>query len=151
MEVREYSPTDVIMTFGGSVVEGWDKITTQRINESFKIVEGIRGKNTRIRINNTAATVEITLSQTSPTNYIFSEIVRMDEEYGTGRIEVMIKDIMTGEVFSSTEAFLERPSAYTFEEDISDRVWTMHCLSSNFSIGSSSPLGSLVENFRSIF
>ncbi|MCK9530500.1 MAG: hypothetical protein M0R77_08065 [Gammaproteobacteria bacterium] len=150
-DVREYSPSEVVMTFGGAIVEGWERLSIRRMHPSFRIVEGIRGKNTRVRIGNSAAEIDITLSQTSPTNLIFSQIVTLDEAYGTGRIEITLKDVLTGEVFQSTEAFLERPADKEFEAESSERVWKMYCLSSDMTMGSGGNWGSLVDRITSLF
>lgn len=150
-DVREYSPSEVVMTFGGYRVEGWERISIRRLQPSFRLVEGIRGKNTRVRINNTAAEIEIALTQTSPTNNIFSQIVEVDEQYGTGRIELTIKDVLTGESFQSTEAYLERPADKTFDADVTERVWKIVCLSSKSSMGTGGALGSLVDRISSFF
>lgn len=151
MDVREYSPTDVIMTFGGASVTGWEKIVVRRNNPTFKVVEGIRGQNTRVRNLNSSATVEIVLAQTSPTNYIFSQIVELDERYGTARIEMTIKDTLTGETFSTQDAFLEKPSDMSWEEDLSERTWIMHCMRSTFIAGRGGALGSLVDRVAGFF
>lgn len=139
------------MTFGGYRVEGWERISIRHLQPSFRLVEGIRGKNTRVRINNTAAEIEIALTQTSPTNNIFSQIVEADEQYGTGRIELTIKDVLTGESFQSTEAYLERPADKTFDADVTERVWKIVCLSSKSSMGTGGALGSLVDKISSFF
>lgn len=150
-EVREYSPSEVVMTFGGYRVEGWERISIRHLQPSFSLVEGIRGKNTRVRINNSVAEIEIALTQTSPTNNIFSQIVEIDEQYGTGRIELTIKDVLTGESFQSTEAYLERPADKTFDADVTERVWKMVCLSSKSNMGTGGALGSLVDRISSFF
>lgn len=149
MNVKEYSPSDVVITFGGAVVEGWERVVVKRNNPTFKMIEGIRGQNTRTRNLNSAAVVEIVLAQTSPTNYIFSQIVALDERTGSGRIEITIKDVLTGETFSSQEAFLEKPSDMSWEDDLTERTWTMHCLKSRFEAGSGGALGSLVDRVMS--
>lgn len=150
-DVREYSPSDVIMTFGGARVEGWERISVKRLLPSFQMVSGIRGVNGRKRLNNTSAEIDIVLSQTSPTNTIFSQIVEVDEMYGTARIEVTLKDVLSGEKFQSTEAFLERPADQSFSSDVSERTWKMICLSSKSTMGSGGALGSLVDRAVSLF
>ena len=150
-DVREYSPSDVVLTFGGTRVEGWNKITVRQQHPTFVIVHGIRGKNTRKRINNTAAEIELSLDQTSPTNTILSEIVKLDAQYGTGRIELTLKDTLTGESFSSTDAFIEGYADKGFDSDLSDRVWKIHCLTSYSTMGTGGALGSLVDKVSSFF
>lgn len=151
MEVREYAPGDVVMTFGGATVEGWESIRVRRMQPSFRMIQGIRDGNARVRVGNTAAEIEITLAQTSPTNYIFSKIVELDEKYGTGRIEVTIRDVLTGEGFQSTKAYLEAPAEIFLEGDVSNRTWKMTCLSSTFIRSTGGALGALVDKVTSLF
>ena len=139
------------MTFGGYRVEGWNKIVVRQQHPTFSVVHGIRGKNTRKRINNTSAEIEISLDQTSPTNTIFSEIVKLDAQYGTGRIELTLKDTLTGESFASTDAFIEGYADKEFDSDLSDRVWRIQCLTSHSTMGSGGALGSLVDKISSFF
>lgn len=150
-DVKTYSPSDVIITFGGASVSGWEKITITRTIPSFKMVEGIRGKNTRIKLNNSAATVDIELTQTSDMNSVFSQIVAQDERTGTGRIEITIRDVMGGEIFSSMQGYLEAPATKTYEGEISSRTWKLVCLSSSSEQGSGWSLGSLVDKVTSLF
>ena len=150
-DVREYSPSEVVMTFGGYRVEGWERIVIKRIHPSFRFVAGIRGQNTRVSLGNSAAEVEVILTQTSPTNSVFAQIVALDEQYGTGRIELTIKDVLSGEKFQSTQAYLESPAEQSFSSDISERSWKLVCLSSNSDMGTGGALGSLVDRVTSFF
>lgn len=130
MEVKTYSPADVHMTFGGVVVEGWESIRIVYSQPYFKIVKGIRNKNTRVRDRNSSATIEIVLSQSSDTNYILDAIAEQDRFYGTGRLEIMIKDRNGTEVFYTSEGFVEAPADRGYEADLVTRTWKIQCLSS---------------------
>jgi len=130
MSVRSYSPNDVTLTFGGYVLTNWDSIEVKRLQPSFKMVRGIRGKNTRIRTQNTAAEITITVPTTSITNVVLSEIVEQDEILGTGRIIVSIKDVSGMEVFNTPDAFIEGQAVRSYSSDMSTRVWTLQCMTS---------------------
>lgn len=127
--VQTYSPEEVVMTFGGYIVRGWDTIAISRDKPSFKTVHGIRGKNTRVRVGNTAAEITVDVPQTSFLNAVFEDIVRLDEEYGTGRIVLLIKDNLGTDIFQSQDAYIERPANLTFDTEISTRSWKINCLS----------------------
>lgn len=151
-DVKTYSPSDIIITFGGYLVVGWDSIIITRTIPAFKQVNGIRGKNTRVRINNTAATVEINLVASSDTNAVFSEIVKQDELFGGARIVAMIKDPLGSELFSTEEGYLESPATKNYESESGNRTWRLNCLSSRTTdTGNGSPLGSLIDNVTSLF
>lgn len=130
MEVKTYSPSDVFVTFGGAVVEGWESIRITYPQPFFKIIKGIRNKNTRIRDRNSSATIELILSQTSDTNYILGAIAEQDRMYGTGRLEITVKDSNGTEVFYTSEGFVESPSDRAYESDLTTRSWRIQCLSS---------------------
>lgn len=150
-DVKTYSPSDVLLTFGGYVIEGWDRIVITRTLPSFKQVNGIRGKNTRIRLNNTSATIDIDLVSTSNTNAVFTEIVKQDEMYGGARLVITVKDLLGGEVFSTEEGYLEAPATRTYEAEASVRPWKINCLTSGTGVGAGSPLGSLIDKVTSLF
>lgn len=149
-DVKVYSPSDVILTFGGAVVEGWESITVSRDSKAFKTVQGIRNKNAKVRNRNTAATIDINLSQISVTNTIFSQIVAIDEVTGGARIEVTLKDVMGGEIFSSNEAYFDGHADRSYEDEISTRRWRLNCLSSSFELSGGYSLGSLIDTISSI-
>ena len=149
--VQTYSPEEVILTFGGHVVRGWDTITISRDKPSFRKVHGIRGKNTRVRVGNTAAEITLEVPQTSFINAVFEDIVRIDEQYGTGRIVLLIKDNLGTDIFSSQDAYLERPADLTYDTEISTRQWKIECLSSGtdqgVGWGVASFIGGLADRF----
>lgn len=130
MDVRTYSASQVVMSFGGAIVEGWETISTSRDLPDFKTVNGIRGKNTRVRNRNTAASVEITLLETSPTNQIFNDIVALDKEIGGARLSFILKDTLGTEVFYSDEAYIEGIANREYAAELGERVWIVRCLSS---------------------
>lgn len=150
-DVATYSPSDIILTFGGYTIAGWDRITITKTLPSFRQVNGIRGKNTRIRVNNSAATIEIDLVNTSDTNTVFTEIVKQDEMLGGARLVVTVKDLLGSEVFSTEEGYIEAPATRTYEAEAGIRSWKINCLSSGTGIGSGSPLGSLIDNVTRLF
>ena len=152
MEVATYSPSDVVVTFGGYILEDWESITVERSLPSHKIITGIRGKNSRNAVKNTSATVTVELAQTSLANYIFQKIVELDEATGNGRISITIKDTLGGEVFYSDDTFIEAPASRTYSADISTRTWKMNCLSSTYNTSEESvSLSSIFDLARNLF
>lgn len=145
MTVQTYSPSDVIITFGGYVLENWDTVSVKRTTPSFKIIKGIRGKNTRVRSQNTSAEVTLTIPITSIGNTVLGEIVAQDELNGTGRLIMTIKDVQGFEVFSTAEAFVEKPADKEYGAEMSSRAWTIHCLSSQTAMSDNSALGSIFD------
>jgi hypothetical protein len=146
--VTTYSPSDVVFTMGGATLSGWDRITIKRNSPSYKMVRGIRGKNTRIKNPDTSATIEVVLTSTSESNQLFRNILDQDEKFGTGRLEISIKDTFGTEVFNTIEGYISSHPDIGYEPDISTRGWTIECLSSSFTNGEGWGVLSL---FNSIF
>lgn len=151
MDAETYSPSMVVLSFGGYTLKGWERISIRREAPVFRQVNGIRGKNTRIKVGNTAATVKIVVPQTSTLNPLLSELVRLDDQYGTGRISMVVKDLMGTEVFSSEDAYVENFAEMVFGDEISAREWTISCLSSETDNGEGWGAMSLSNPFNNIF
>lgn len=131
-EVRTYAPSEVYLTFGGYIVEGWNSINLNKQVPTFKTIVGIRGKNTRVRNKNTYSVIEINCDLTSEVNQILSSIVATDRSSGGGVLNVSLMDKSGSEVFSSTEAYIQDESNRMYDATISSRVWVIECLTSRF-------------------
>lgn len=147
-EISTYSPDSVILTIGGAYLVGWNSIAISRDSSQFSTIKGIRGKHTRVRSYDTAASVVIELPFSSEWNDIFSEIVTQDLQSATGRIELLLKDNSGRSLFKSSQAFVTRYADVTFDSTISSRVWNIQCLSTDVYVvgGSSNPSASLLSN-----
>lgn len=138
MTVQTYNPGDVVVTFGGYVLENWDSVEVTRLAPAFKMVRGIRGGAARVRTLNTSAEVIITLPMTSRANAILSMITQQDYETGNGRLEMTIKDVSGFEVFSTVDAFVEKQANMTYGREMPSRSWTICCMTSVISQSSGS-------------
>lgn len=127
MQVTTYSPQDVKLVIGGYTIVGWDSITISRLQETFKVIRGIRGKHTRASSGDTSATLTVSLVQTSPSNSFLTEIHRLDEERGTGRLELTLKDNSGTSVFNSNEAYIVSYPEATNTAGIEMRNWNIFC------------------------
>lgn len=128
--VNTYSPNDVTLAFGGYVLSGWNTINIKRVYDTFTPVDGIRGKNTRVRNRNTAAIINFSCLQTGEANDILSDIVTQDLTLGTGRISLTLKDGSGSSIFSSSEAYITGYPEVVFSDDFEYRVWTLRCSTS---------------------
>lgn len=135
MTVATYTPKEVSLLIGGSLVTGWDRITVQRNAESFRQVRGIRGKNTRVRNRDSSATMTVELAQTSITNSIFSQILQLDLAQGTGRLEWTLRDAKGEYVFQTNTGYVSSYPESGFSGEIETRRWTLLCDSSTIFVG----------------
>lgn len=131
LPVYTYSPEEVDLIVSGYRITGWNSIAVSRTSAGFTHIAGIDGKNTRIRNKDTGATIFIDVVRTSPVNTVFSEIHRKDLIYGTGRLEVMLKDKQGGSVFSSIEAYIDRYPDDAFTTEMNNRRWSITCQSTD--------------------
>lgn len=127
MDVFTYRPGEVIFTVCGFVIEGWTTITVARNAPVFRQVRGIRGKNTRVKMQDSSGTVRINLTQTSIANDVFSEILSLDQNTSSERLEIVIKDSAGTSLFSSTTAYLENFPESPYSASQTERVWTLLC------------------------
>lgn len=138
--VNTYTPSDVFLVIGGISVEGWNTISVLRQIQENRFIQGIRGKNTRVRNKNSHASIEVSLDMTSNTNRIFTEIVALDQETGAGRLEISLVDKSGTEVFSSNQAYIQGTAKRDYDSSNSPRVWVIECLTSRFSDGGGSTI-----------
>jgi hypothetical protein len=127
MEVFTYRPGEVVLTVCGYLVEGWTSISVTRNSPTFKQIRGIRGKNTRVRLQDASGSIKVALTQTAITNDVFSEIVSLDRGTGTQRLEVVVKDTAGTSLFSSATAYLDGYPEVTFSASQTERSWDILC------------------------
>lgn len=135
-EVFTYSPRDINLIISGHKVVGWNSIRVSLMSPSFRVIKGIRGKNTRVRDVDSSATVALSLDQTSVSNSLLEQIAFQDKQTGNGRLSVSLSNPHGSEMFFSDTAFIEGKSDIMFEGEITGREWVIHCLQSDQSSGS---------------
>lgn len=152
LSVFTYTPSEVKLIVGGYVVTGWEAISIRRNKRIFNPVEGIRGKNTRVKNLDTSATIAVPLIQTSQSNDVFSEILRLDSINGTGRISLTLKDRSGNSIFSSTEAYITDYPEASYTDDIETRNWTIYCQStSDYAVNGNASTSDLASIFSSAY
>ena len=148
-----YNPSDVRLKIGGYEVVGWDNVRIARTKFGFNPVQGIRGKHTRVPSGDTSASITLTLVQTSPSNDVLSEIYRLDEIQGTGRIALTLKDSSGKSVFSSSEAYVTGYPETVFSGDFEYRAWTIFCQTTDsYTVaGNTEPSTFITDALSSVF
>lgn len=145
--VTTYNPKDVYVTFGGYRIVGWQSISITRDSDIFIDISGIRGKTTRVKSLDTGASIQLTLSMQSPSNDVLSTILMADNEEGTGRLALTIKDKSGSSVFSSDEAYIPGFPSVTYTGQNENRVWRITCQSTSsfYVAGNTRPSSSLFD------
>lgn len=129
MDVYTYDPSQVEFQVSGYKVIGWDTITIKRNSPSFRLIKGINGKHTRVQDYDTGATITVGIMQTSPSNEVMSYVHSQDIIEGTGRLQILLKDLGGESVFSSQEAFIDTFPETRFTDNIPFNTWTFVCQS----------------------
>lgn len=136
MEVLTYVPSNVILVISGWQVHGWNEISVARNTPGFRQIRGIRGKNTRTRVQDTSATLTIRVPQTENMNEVMSAIHDADLEEGTARLEIMLAEVTGNSFFSTATGYITAYPELAYTGDMSERVWTIVCDESSFQVGS---------------
>lgn len=151
--IYTYSPNEIKIEVAGYQLAGFTKVSISKTSDSFTIIKGIRGKNTRVANSDSSCTISISVLQTSFVNDVFSEIVRLDKKYGTGRLELYLRDNEGSTLIQSDLAYINDYPKADLTEELSERVWTITCLAcSEFVIGGNGgPSKSIFDSVTSLF
>lgn len=155
MSVATYSPGEVSLYIAGlHQVTGFSPNSIIQITKDepyFKKFKGAHGKNERMTVPDKTYTLEISLSQTSPSNSVINALATLDHISGIAQFPVFAKDSSGQSVFLSAACWVESPAVASYGSDIASRVWTITCtemifgLSGNGNDDAVSKLGQLTS------
>lgn len=149
MSINTYSAADVLLVFGGYPLVEWDQVALKFDANFSNLIQGIRGKNTRVVNKSKSATIDIVCPTTSQSNDVLRQIVMADQATGgSGRLSLMLKDLSSGFVFESSEAYITRFADAEYGVDIGQRRWTIQCLHSQVSAAQES--GNYIDKAKNL-
>lgn len=105
-----YDPELFLITVGGKIIQAWTKCVVDRSEALWKYVPGGNGSGTRNKNSNKSGTVKITLEANSPDNLTFAEILEIDESLSTGKVPILIKNILKPTELASCIAWIQKTS-----------------------------------------
>lgn len=147
MEVLTYVPSNVVLLISGYPITGWNSIKIVRNAPSFKQIRGIRGKNTRVKLEDTSSVLTIETPQTELVNEVLSKCIEADENTGNVRLELTLKDITGTSFFTSTTGYIVARPDITYTGTLSSNTWTIACDECQLFVGSAkSAAVGIVEN-----
>ena len=135
MDVLTYVPSNVVLLISGVQIEGWNTIKITRNAPSFKQVRGIRGKNTRTRINDSSATITIDTPQTELINEVFSKCLEADEQTGNVRLDITLREITGTSFFNTTTGYVLGHPELTYSNSLANNTWSLSCDDSQMYLG----------------
>jgi hypothetical protein len=131
--MREYDPNEVIVSVGGSDIEGFAPGSFVKIamdSDAFNMVVGSRGDVARSKTSNRTGKITISLMQTSPSNDLLSTIHNLDllKPNGAGVFSVAVRDSSTGRaIYGAVSAWIPKFPDSSFDAQDTPREWVIQC------------------------
>lgn len=127
--MKRYDPKQVIVTFLGQNINGFQKgtfVDADRNVDTFTLQIGAHGDATRTRSHNKSGKVTFTLMQGADSNAVLSAAHAADEAAGISVGPLLISDLNGAGCFVfAKEAFITRPAKKTFADEAGDRQWIL--------------------------
>lgn len=129
MALKQYSPKDVTMTFGGVPFSGFtdgDFITVEWDDDAFTLEKGADGETCWVANASYMGTVTVTLMSSSATNDYLSGIHIGDRVSLAGVLPLFIKDSSPNgrDLVTAAEARIVKMPTITKGNDVGTREWT---------------------------
>ena len=130
MSVDTYSPKNMVLLVNGIQVTGFsdtDLVTITRDEAKFVKYIGVDGGVSRSHNVAEAASAVFSLSQTSSSNGVFSNLIQRDNEdpSGSRTFDMEILDRNSGTYFRGTGCWIENMPEAGYAKEISSREWTV--------------------------
>lgn len=141
MQTITYDPTQIVVILGGAPMVGYADgtfVKVTRDEDAFKKYVGADGEVTRARNRNRGGTIEVTLSQSSPSNDILSSYANADED-GNMIIPALVQDLNGTTLEYAAQAWVKKPADSEYGKDVAGRAWVIDCASLDRQVGGSAP------------
>lgn len=139
-----YKPEDVDIVIGNAnfshIVSGTvdgSFLTLTRVIPHATLYTGADASNARVKRRVRNYDINLTLHQSSESNDVFSELLRLDEESSRNEalFYITIKDNSGRTVASSRTAFIGTTPDVGFGVELSEREWILHAINMQIHIG----------------
>lgn len=138
-----YDPKQMLLTFMGSLIDGWfdgTYLTVEQDEDSFMLKVGADGEKARARNNNQAGKITFTLMQSAPANDVLSGYMLADRLLGAGIGPTALRDGLGTTLASCPDAYLLKPAKVERGKEILGTEWTIICPSLQLFVGGATPL-----------
>lgn len=122
-----YDPSQVVGTFLGSIVTGFQSIKAERDEEMWSFKTSTDGKTIRVKNLNKQGTITFTLQQNSPMNDVLAAASALDEATNAALGPFSLTDLNGTTVVFAANACIAKPTAAEFAKDPTDREWVLKC------------------------
>lgn len=138
-ETRSHDPLNIITNVGGRDVSGYAAgtfVEYERAVDAAQVVVGADGENTRVRSQNRAGTIKITLQQSSPLNDYFSELAALDEAGDPGAVvPILSKDANGTTISQARKAWVKKKPVTGFSDAVENREWIFETGNLDLTVG----------------
>lgn len=139
MSLSTYDPGEVNLYLAlAHQVTGYSPDSLIRITKDkdfFSSSTGAFGQVERLHIPDKSYTLEVSLSQTSPSNSVLNALATLDSYTRVGAFPVFAKDSSGNSVFLSSTCWVESSAEASYGRNINDRIWKIRCSEMVFGIG----------------
>lgn len=128
--LAQYDPKMVFITLGAIALDGFADGTFVKVTsdeDAFSLKTGADGESTRVRTNNNAATIEITLMQSSIANDLLSALHNIDRNIpgGGGVQPFMLKDALGRTLHVAEQAWVQKRPDAEYGLEAATRTWLL--------------------------
>lgn len=126
-----YDAKDLTVTVGKTFITGFseDMVEFEKDEDNWSTKVGAQGDTVRSKVHNPLATLKITLLATSPVVSYLDGLAKSGE-----LVEVSV--IFNGtskEMITSTSAFVKKPAARTYNNEVADREFELQLMDADIS------------------
>jgi len=134
-KVATYNPKQVTCAAGSHIVTGFaddSMISIEPGGDGTSYVIGADGETVRSIDPNAVYTIKISLLQTSASNTRFKDLVAADRANGSGIFPLTIKDILGGDVFTASNAWVSKEATWGRGKQQTNREWEIVAIDGQF-------------------
>lgn len=137
--LKTYNFNEVQVIVGGvpatGLAEGDDVVQVVQDADAWTLVVGADGEGTRSKSNNRAAKITLRVMQSSDLNDSLTGFYLADEQNGSGKFPVMIKDSNGRSLHVVEQAWVMKLPDSSYGANATSRDWVLQCASINSFIG----------------
>lgn len=137
--VRTYAPEEVSLNiallFPAEAFSEESIINISKEEDYFRTNVGAAGGVERFHVSNPVYSIEIVLSQTSPTNAILTALATVDDLSRLATFPVFAKDSSGSSLFLATTCWVDKPPEADYSNRLKDRRWVLKSSDLVFNLG----------------
>jgi len=138
MALKNFNPKDVSVIVGTQAMKGYADgtfVSVEYDEDAFSKKIGTDGEATRVKSNNFAGKITITLDQASEANDYLSGLAALDRASGAGVVPVTVRDANGTTLAFAEAAWVMKMPVMEYGNESTDREWIMDCADVQLFVG----------------